>query len=178
MPSRTTRKSTRLRASDRSMCCPTEQPSQLASFRPGSTSSLSDKNATGDRTTPDLQQHQRAENQNPMTRPTRGWKPRNPISPSRGRKMSLTSPLIDQAITLIDHRTAANQIRAGRHCGRFLAPNVSRCNRATRVVFRRFPLHQIVRLSFVVNIFVAGRNRHALAYDDLLTVGAMQVSLW
>jgi len=78
------------------LCVANQATPRLASFRNRSTSSLLDKGATEMepckiRSTPNASSH------------AQGLEGKEPPSPSgRRRKMSLTSPLIDQAIALID----------------------------------------------------------------------------
>jgi hypothetical protein len=103
MPSRTTRKSTRpepqidpwLPTCNR-RACQFQKPIGVVATK---------RRWSWDGITRDLTQDQRAKRQNRTPRiADRGWKSRKSFSTSgQGRKMFLTSPLIDQALTLIDH---------------------------------------------------------------------------
>src|SRR5438105_919874 len=103
MPSRTTRKSTRLEPqidpwlpTCNRRACQFQKPIGVVATKP--------KRWNPDGTTQDLTQDQRIKKQNRTPRiADRGWKSRKSFSTSgRGRKMFLTSPLIDQAVTATD----------------------------------------------------------------------------
>src|ERR1700681_4390169 len=107
MPSRITRKSTRPRVADRTMV-DTVQPRVLASFRNRSALSLlmnmqllrwSTKPETTEQATR-LERHSYL---------TWDWMPRTITAPGGGRRMFLTSPLIEPALLNYGHRRASRR---------------------------------------------------------------------
>jgi hypothetical protein len=96
IPSRTTQESTRPRASDRPMCC---QPGN----RHGLPASDIDRRRRYSIKMQPRWNHARSAAQPNSSSHAQGLEGKEISSPSgRGRKMSLTSPLIEQALALID----------------------------------------------------------------------------
>ena len=100
MPPRTTRKSTRPRASDRTMV-DTVQPPRLPSFRTDRRRRYQKmKLRRGSNTRPQLRRT--GQQNHVLLIADRGWMPRkSPLPPVEGKVFSLTSPFIEQGLSLV-----------------------------------------------------------------------------
>jgi hypothetical protein len=124
MPPRITRKSTRPRASDRPMV-DTVQPHGLLSFRNRSASSLLNEDAAAEmeqrKTNPG------ARHQTSVFHSHRGLDVAEILPPSgRGRSISLTSPFIDQAISLVVFQEVIARKAVAPICSVSIAPTCIR----------------------------------------------------
>jgi len=102
MPPRTTRKSTRPRASDRTMV-DTVQPPRLPSFRTDRRRRYQKmKLRRGSNTRPQLRRT--GQQNHVLLIADRGWMPRkSPLPPVEGKVFSLTSPFIEQGLSLTEN---------------------------------------------------------------------------
>jgi hypothetical protein len=153
MPPRITRKSTRPRASDRPMV-DTVQPHGLLSFRNRSASSLLNEDAAAEmeqrKTNPG------ARHQTSVFHSHRGLDVAEILPPSgRGRSISLTSPFIDQAISLVeDCRSGTMSALA------ILRPNQQAARYTERVFMSRPELVLVARFKIPAESVLSGRPKH------------------